>query len=232
MPYTVTLAELRTRAQDRADMVNSGFVTTAQWNAYAQSSWNRLWRKLVKSGLSYVTESSQTISTTGLTDTYALPADHAVTLAVDYQANTEQYIELEEVMLKERNNYPATGSAARGFRLAGSNIILYPKPPAGQTYRHLYVARPAVLSLDGDTIDCVMGLEEWIVWDMAIRALMKEESDVAWHSRERDALWAEFDEDVEMRMLAKNRRVVATTDRSLAADELADEVDPDRRWYR
>lgn len=230
MPYVVTLLELRTRAQLRADMEVGNFVKTTEWNGYIQASWNRLWRKFVKSGLSYVGEKTQTIVTVG-TDTYPVPDDHAITLGFDWQIDTERWVELEEVMLKERNNYLLNGSNARGYRLAGSNLILYPKPPTGQTYRHLYVSRPSVLALDTDFIDGVAGFEEWIVWDVAMRALLKEESDVTVHKTERDALWAELDEDVEMRMLAKNRRVVQTAARSMGDCE--EDMDPaDYRQWR
>lgn len=207
MARTFTLAQLRTKARERADMVGSLFVTDSELSGYVSASYCELYEMLVKSGQHFF-ESTQAIATTG-TGTYALPSDYFGTLGVDYQSSSTTYTALYPLMVQERNNFqPTTGSQAMAYRIVGSNIILYPTPPTGQAYRHLYVPCPSDLTSDAQTVDGVSGWEEFIVIDAAIKCLAKEESPTGHLERERERIKARIEEAAEIRAIASPMRVV------------------------
>lgn len=214
MPRNFTLAQLRQRVRELVDIESNRHFTDAEVNSRISSAYGKYYAKLVASGLGYAGETTQTITTTGASS-YNLPSDHMATLRVDYRATTDYWFPLEEVLVQEIDRFQNTGSEAYGFRLVGSTITLYPTPPTGQTYRHIYVPAPADLTTDSQTVDGVSGFEDGIVLDAAIRCLIKkEDTDTAPLERERDRVDARIDEEREMRLLTKNRRVVQTRDRN------------------
>lgn len=208
MARSVTLATLRTQVRERSDMVGSSFVSDAEVNRYLSSSYTRLYNELVGKGLAYF-ESTQTIATDGVDALYPLPADYFGTVGVDYLWATNEYVALIEFQVAERNLFgPGTGSQAEAYRIVGTNIELQPKPPAGQSYRHLYVPAPGVLDDDADTVDGVAGFEELLVLDAAIKCLNKEESSTTALVQERAILMAQIAEQAELRAIGTPRRIV------------------------
>lgn len=142
-----TVGQLAIKARERADMVNSGFIATDELNSYISQSYTKLYNLLVKKGLHFF-EAEQTITTDGTSQRINLPADYYGTLGVDYQVTTDEFIELPEFMVTERNAFQRTSSGrAQGYRIVGDQIELAPIPPANQTYRHLYVPAPARLGV-------------------------------------------------------------------------------------
>lgn len=213
MPRTFTLAQLRQRVRELVDIEGNRHFTDSEVNSRISSAYAKYYAKLVASGLGYAGEKTQTIFTVG-TNTYAMPTDHMSTLRVDYRYSTELWQELEEVLVQEINRYQTTGSQAFGFRLVGGNILLYPTPPSGQTYRHIYVPAPADLTTDTQTVDGVAGFEDAVVLDAAIRCLIKkEDADTSSLLRERDLVDARIQEEAEMRLLTKSRRIARTRNR-------------------
>jgi len=219
MARTFTLAQLRTKVRERADMVNSTFCSDSEINGYINASYTWLYDILVKSGLGYYAESTQSITASGAA-TVNLPADYYATLGVDYQAGADRWVELFELMPQERNRYGVgtAGDQALGYRITGTTITFYPTPASGQVYRHIYIPAPTNLSGDSDTVDGVSGWEELIVVDAAIKCLQKEESNTVPLERDRERLMARIEEMAENRALNTPRRVV---------DVYGDAVDPD-----
>jgi hypothetical protein len=60
--------------------------------------------------------------------------------------------------------------------------------PADGTYHVVYVPGPVDLSADGDTIDSVLGWEEYVVIDVAIKLKLKEGTDVSGLLADRELL--------------------------------------------
>lgn len=188
----MTLAELRTAARQRADQVNSEFVTDTELNGYINSSYFELYDLLVqKYGDDYFVTSDSSIVTDGQNDSYALPADFFKLLGVDLQlsgtagADNGSYVPLDRFNFAERNvagTATAQGVLARTnlrYRPRGSTLWLTPLPAAGQTIRLWYVPRLTPLSSDSDSADGVSGWLEYVVCDVAIKMMQKEESDVS-----------------------------------------------------
>ena len=210
MARTFTLLQLRTRARERADMVNSSFVTDSELNGYISASYAELYDILVQSGLVYFTPTTQTITGNG-NETYALGADYYGTVRVDRLEGSD-YFPLDEYMITERHDYEnASGSKAVGYSIQGSNISLLPAPSSG-TYRHIYIPAPTDLTASADsvTVDGVSGWEEYIVVDAARKMLQKEESSTTGVERDLIRLKERIEEMAQNRAWSTPRRIVDT----------------------
>lgn len=173
---TETLSALRTRIRQRTDNEHTGedFVTDAELTQLINKSYRELFALLVKSGLHSVAETSYSIPVNGATS-YALPDDYYAIQDVYRDVSGSKY------RLRRHNarTRPATVTVgdAYSYRAAGVGvnavIELYPTPPSG-TYTLFYIAIPAALSADADTVDGVLGWEEYIVLDVSIDVLQKE----------------------------------------------------------
>jgi hypothetical protein len=165
MPTTVgqvILSDLRTQAKQRADMVNSDFVTTSEWNTYLSSAYKELYDVLVGAyGNDYFAVFGTPQTTDGTNNLYALPVDFYKLLGVD-QFIGGRWVNVPPFSVTERN---------RVSSFAGQ------PPSSGIQFRVIYIPRPAALVNDGDVVDGVAGWEEYIVVRAAIKALVKEESD-------------------------------------------------------
>lgn len=225
---TFTLAQLRTKVQQRADIEGSRHFTPAELTDYLNTSYAELYETLAQSGRNYF-ESTQAITTVGLTPgTISLPSDFYMTLRVDWIASATRRVRLREVQIAELERWAATGSVARGYRVVGSALLLYPTPPTGQSYQHIYVPACPILVSDSDTVDGVAGWEELLVVDAAIKVGLKEETDVSILLNERNELRARIAVAAEDRQLLSTSRVTESSeDRELDEGSFAN----DARWW-
>jgi hypothetical protein len=207
MPRVFTVGQLATRIRERADMVNSTFITEPELRGYISASYAELYDVLVKSGLAY--HEKQHDYTTDSGATYALPSDYYGTIGVDYHQDASRWVSLPELMPQERNRHQELGTGqALGFRIVGQSLVLLPTPPAGQEYRLIYVPCAVDLDSDAQTIDGVNGWEEYIVWDSVVKCLAKEESSTQTAERNRQRVLERIEEAAENRALSHPRRVV------------------------
>jgi hypothetical protein len=204
MPATVTLAQLRTRALQRVDMVNSGLVTTAEVNQLINVAGARLHDLLVCAYEDYY-QTTTTFSLTAGKEYYDLISDLSL---VDGSGNPTFYKMLEIFLtfgsgatlsrykLRKFNtneigllNNPQLTPAYTimpivYWRLEGQRLYLEPIPtstPAGFNCELWYAPQYVQLINDGDLIDygVVFGWDEFIVNDVAINLRLKEESDIS-----------------------------------------------------
>ena len=185
-----TLLDVRTQARERADMVNSQFVSDAEWNRYINASLYELYDLLVqKYGDHYFTSfPPYSFVTDGQSDWYALPPDFYKLVGVDLQINNSPngFITLKPFNVGERNRFSVPNlQSCYGimtnlrYRVAGQQAWFIPRAAAGQTVRLFYVPRLSRLVEDTDVIDGISGWEEYVIVDAAIKAMVKEESDPA-----------------------------------------------------
>lgn len=179
---SVTLAQLKTRARQRADMENTGFIQDSELVNYINASIAELYDLLVsKYGEDYFVASPYTITTTTNQDTYALPVDMYKLLGVDLQLDTSNnWVSLKRFEFAERNIPQIWDIKFVDFiryRLFGSNLKLSPVPQSLQTLRLWYIPLPTALSNDTDVLNGFNGYEEYVIIDVAIKMLNKEESD-------------------------------------------------------
>jgi hypothetical protein len=201
---TMSLGQLRLAAQQRADRVNSPFVSLPEWNSYLNQSLTELYDLLVTLFEDYYVAAPLAITTTG-SQLIPLPDGTLYTaaqpfyklLGVDMAVSGAPggYISLKKFNFLSRNRYyyPQIQSTVLGatppeYRVMGSNLLLTPTPTAGQTLQIWYVPRLRQLALDTDIADGVSGWLEYVIVDAAIKALQKEEADVTVLAMQKAAL--------------------------------------------
>jgi hypothetical protein len=177
-----TLLELRNRSRQRADMVNSRFITDAELNYFINASFGELYDLLVNSRGENYYVSSYNFTTTINQDTYPLPADFFKLMGVDYVTSTTQAITLKAFRWQERNRFREPFYNVRNYNLMyqvrGNNLVFIPTPNGSQQIRLWYIPRHQELALDTDSFDGINGWEEYIIIDAAIKMRVKEESPV------------------------------------------------------
>lgn len=149
----MTLAQLRTASRQRADMVNSTFVSDPELNSYINASYFELYDLLVqKYGNDYFMK-EYSFQLQGNISQYPLPADFFKLLGVDLQisAGPDGYVSLRPFTLAERNRYSTAnvqtwiGVTNLRYRISAGNLWFTPSPQTGQTIRIWYVPRLAEL---------------------------------------------------------------------------------------
>ena len=183
---SITLAQLRTEARQRADMENSEFVSDSELNGYINNSISELHDLLIQTydGDYYVSEA--TFTTSGSADSYALSSiitsgDFYKLRGVDAKLNGTEWRTLKPFSFNERNrnNYVYTdfGIAEVRYRLVGSNLRFTPVPDNNIYVKVWYIPVAQTLVNDSDSYDDLNNFSEYVILDVAIKMLDKEESD-------------------------------------------------------
>lgn len=201
------LSQIRLKAMQRADRVNSNFVTKSEWNSYINMSMFELYDILITNFEDYYLAPPIQFVCDGVTYQYSLPNgsntfldanNPSVTvtpqpfyklMGVDLALNnaTNAYVTINKFNFIDRNRfvYPNTASTLYGvfnlqYRVLGSNIEFIPTPTAGQSIRLWFIPRMTELLQDTDTTSTgISGWDEYIIVKAAYYALTKEESDTS-----------------------------------------------------
>lgn len=203
-PGLMTLGQIRLLSKQKADRVNSQFVTDSEWNVYINQSAFELYDILTTRFEDYNVAPPALFQTTGNSDQYALP--DGITPFIDSSGSPivpppfykllgidmglalgdNAWVTLHKFNFISRNRfvYPNLTSTYLGvfnlrYRVMGNNILFIPAPSGAQFLRIWYVPRMTQLLKDTDILDGVSGWTEYVVIDAAIKALQKEESDVS-----------------------------------------------------
>lgn len=212
-PYTVpqsavpapagesSLGQIRLQSQQRADLVNSNFVSLTEWNSYINQSLFELYDLLIAAygedyfaapALQFVTDgSSQFFDLPNGTNYDAAPPFYKL-LGIDLGLNAgaqsnNGWVSITKFNFIDRNKYfyPNTQSTIYGvfnmqYRLYGNKVEFIPTPSGNQPIRLWYIPRMTMLLQDTDTTTAgVSGWLEYVIVDSAIKAMQKEESDVS-----------------------------------------------------
>lgn len=202
-PGEMSLYELRLRAQQTADRVNSDFVLPSEWNSFLRLSMYELYDLLITTFEDYNIAPPAYINTNGSAFSYALPdgtnylggtlggssGDPAQRLyklsGVDLGVNTSNnaWVTVRRFDWIDRNNYvyPNSTSTIYGvynmrYRPMGTNLNLIPTPSGNQQLRIWYA--PILPALLKDTDLTTIGYSGWLRYPIvraAKYALDKEE---------------------------------------------------------
>lgn len=198
----MSLGEVRLASQQRADRVNSNFVTLTEWNTFIRLAQYELYDLLIdQDQMRYVAPTAGFISN-GSTYLYPLPDGIRTFIAPDgstqvarpfYKlvgvdmglSNANQaWVTVTQFNFIDRNKflYPNSTSTIYGvfncqYRLNDNNIQFIPVPSGNQPFRLWYIPRLAVPLADSDLVDGVSGWEQYVIIRAAKYALDKEESD-------------------------------------------------------
>ena len=203
----MSLGAIRLAAMQRADRVNSNFVTTEEWGNYINQSQYELYDLLTTVYEDYNIATPISFTSDGITFNYPLP-DGVLTytngltnqpgfvapsfyklMGVDLALNNvnNAYVTINKYNFIDRNRYvyPNTSSTLYGvfncqYRLFGNNIQFIPTPTSGQVFRIWYIPRLTELIQDKDvTTIGISGWIEYVIVKAAYYALTKEESDTS-----------------------------------------------------
>jgi len=202
----MSLAELRLRAQQRADRVNSNFVTLPEWNFFINQALFELYDLLVASySDEYFSASPINFTTNGTQYLFPVPNGSNTfqdqngstivprpfykLLGLDLAMNTavNGWVTVHKFNFTDRNKflYPNSASTIYGvfncrYRLVGDNLELIPTPSAGQIFRIWYIPRMEMLLKETDTTSSgISGWLQYVIVRAAKYALDKEESDTS-----------------------------------------------------
>lgn len=213
----MTLGQIRLLAQQRADRVNSQFVTTSEWNVYINQSYFELYDLLIDTYEDYYVATPYVFTTDGTTFQYPLPngvttrdaisnlvvAPFYKLMGVDIglSGTSNAWVTLKKFEFIARNRFvfPQVTSTFLGvfnlrYRLVGNTIYFIPTPSAGQFIRTWYFPKLTTLLQDTDRLDGISGWTEYVVVDAARKALLKEESDTSMLMAEKQALIKRIEE--------------------------------------
>lgn len=203
----MSLGQIRLKAMQSADRVNSNFVTVPEWNSFINIAMFELYDLLVTEYEDYFIQPVPAQFTVNGNDfIYPLPdglltfqnglnnsqADFVAPpfyklMGVDLALNnaTNAYVTINKFNFINRNRfvYPNTASTIYGvfnlqYRVMGTNIEFIPTPTSGQKVRLWYIPRLRELLRDTDiTTAGVSGWIRYVIVRAAKYALDKEESD-------------------------------------------------------
>ncbi len=232
LPGQTTVANIRLQAQQRCDRVNSNFITPQEWNSYINESYKELYDLLIqKFGNDYFIATPYTYTTSGTVDPvtkaslYPLPTDFYKLMGAEVALNPQDpnsWVSLRKFEFIQRNlwNFPNVytfyGITNLRYRLNGNNLMIVPIPSAGQTIRIWYAPRPNQLLNDTDLLDMVSGWEEYIISDVCIKAMAKEESSVDVFAAQKGALIKRIEEVAENRDVGEPETVSDSKRRNFA----------------
>ena len=202
MASLVTLAYLRKKAKQRADMENSSFLSDAEWNENINAAAKKLYDILTTFYVDYYFD-THTLTLNGTDDAYPLPDDFYKLLGVDRIVNgpTGEMISLKPYQFGERSSYLKPSDSGVSIQLS-------------------YIPKMPEMAADSDTFDGINGWEQFIILDAAEVALAKEESDTTAIEKAKREMVEVITASAPIRDAGELERVTDVTDRSYAVRQL------------
>lgn len=198
----MSLQQIRTLTQQKADRVNSNFITLPEWNSFINLAADELYDLITTVFEDYNIYEPVFFTTNGQTMSYPLPDGvtqfqnaQGVTITppplyklsgVDLGLNNAPngFVTVQKYNFIDRNRYvfPNTASTIYGvfgmqYRVIGNQIRFIPQPSSSQPIRLWYTPRREQLLKETDVTDGYNGWTNYIIARAAKYALDKEESD-------------------------------------------------------
>jgi len=200
----MSLAQLRLLSQQKADRINSNFVTLPEWNSFINLAADELYDLITTVYEDYQVADPVYFTTNGTSLSYPLP-DGINTFqnaqgnnivppplyklaGIDLGLNNAPngWVTVQRYNMIDRNRYvfPNTASTIYGvfglqYRVIGNTLRFIPQPSSNQPIRIWYVPRRAQLLKDTDVTDGYNGWTNYVIARAAKYALDKEESDTS-----------------------------------------------------
>jgi len=201
----MSLQELAQRCRQRADREGSDFVGSSELASYINQSQYELYDLLITIYEDYYKAPAAIFYSNGVQQNYPVPngvlsfLDNSgnsfvapacyklLGLDLGLNAGNNGWVTVDKYNFIDRNRffYPNSASTIYGvfntqYRWMGDNIELIPVPSANQPFRIQYIPKLRALLLPNDTTTTsISGWLEYVITDVAIKILQKEESDVS-----------------------------------------------------
>ena len=174
-----TVEEIVRRAKSKADM-HDDFISPQEWIDRFNASKMKFERMRVTKG--YISNNIMELITITGALSYAIPDPLAILAIFELDAQRFRPVEFADPIYGGlRRGVGQLGPAVEARIYQNTNGIttveFYPTPQVGNNYGVILVEEPSRATDMDDTINVPNGWEEWIVCDMAIDALAKEESE-------------------------------------------------------
>lgn len=208
MARTVTLSNLRTDIATQADITgaigSSARYTTTQLNRWINQEIQNFREALSNEGAQhFLTHATGTV-TSGATSPHAykeldlsaispsVVRIYMVTITVNGRTKR-----LTHVPFQEHTEFGGPTNTSEPIAWANINtakIAILPPPSGSYTYVVYYLPVLTDLSADGDTFDGIAGWEEFIVWAVVVRTIVRDQYPQAYQMalNERDRRWADI----------------------------------------
>lgn len=178
-----TLAQLRTRVRNRADMPDSdGLVSDSELDTYINDSYAELMDLISQKNEDAYTSVDIVTSASPIPYASIATTGWAKIRRIDYFDGTD-YHNLERIGIEEWPRYVnSTGTTPRAYTALGTNVYILPTPSGSKQYLVFYIKNPVALTSASDEVvapPIVFRWEEYVVIDAAIKCLRKEESDTS-----------------------------------------------------
>lgn len=216
-----TLLELRNRAKEHADKVNSSFVSDSVWNGWINESAAELWDLIVSANEDYETQSLNFTITSG--NTFALPADFYILRGLD-KSQSGKFLPVRRFKFEERGFFQNTFTTTMFYpdvvyRVIKNNLVILPEDMAAGDYRLWYIPIFPELTTDGSVMDGRNSWDSFISLGAAIFALAKEESDTSAHQDLKDRVLKRLLSASSARDMGEPGGIVRTNRRDRCEDE-------------
>jgi hypothetical protein len=206
---SVTLADLRSRVLEKAEMVSGTFIGGVvgggtELRSLINDAGVELHNILGSKNQDYFTNPSATTFTlTGSANLYALPSDYKSMRGLDYQVSGNDWTEVRRFQWEERERWSdSSGVAAwnatpRRYTVMSNTVYMVPVNGCSGNYRFWYRPRYTRLVAETDAIPSVMEeYDEYLVLHAAIRCADKDQMDTSSFQAELARIAARI--DVEM----------------------------------
>ncbi len=180
----VTLDELRIRCRNRADMTNSEFIDDSELDDYINNSLGELYDVLVNVYADENFLDAYEFSTSPGIDRYDLPGDFYKSYGIDLEVggvgySLTQFVHADRLLYKNSPDQIIDGVPRYRYRLRDGHLNIYPAPDVAYPCTLWYIRQLPRLVDTGDTVTLSI-VESWLEYvevDVAIKMLVKEESD-------------------------------------------------------
>lgn len=181
---SVTLAQIRLRSREKADMVNSKFIEPPEHLDLINESYFTWYDMIVSAFEDYFLEEPTEFVLAAGVSQFPLPADFYKLAGIDKasDAGSDRFYPLRKTKWRERNRTENSFSTyalspITSYRIIKDKILFTPKDGALGSFKLWYIPVATPLVLETDSIDTYNGFENLLILDVAIKMLNKEESD-------------------------------------------------------
>lgn len=168
------------QARNRADMINSLFVTDEEALGYLSLAYQRMYDIIATNNEDFFISTS-VFPLVNQQQDYALPADFYKIRGVDLLSGINNFT-LRPFTFNERNRFRygsalTTAGPVYRYHVINNTIRFIPLPGAGQITLW-YIPLPVLPSSVSSQVE-TMGFDEFLITYIAMKMLMKEESDTS-----------------------------------------------------
>ena len=197
----LTLADIKLRARQRADMVSSEFVEDSELTNYVNASLAELHDLLIEAyaedyymeSLEFTSDGSQSFDLPNGTN-YDGAAKFYKLRGLDAKVHDNTWSTVKRFNFNRRNaDQESVASSmlfypALEYRIVGSQIRLSRAPESGTQFRLWYYPQVTELTNATDEYDDINVYSAYVVVDTAIKMLQKQEDDVSVLMAQKEAL--------------------------------------------